>query len=149
MSDSFNHQDWKVVNVGNGGKINKTCGGIDKQKMLVKAQRAGQTQSVAKAKPTGGGSSIMSTTSDSNNARKLDDETEDFHVVKSGLSLGKAIQQSRTAKGFTQKQLATVINEKAQVVQQYEQGLAIPNPQVISRMERTLGTKLPRPPKKT
>ena len=38
MSDSFNHQDWNVVNVGNGGKINKKGGGIDKQAMLQKLQ---------------------------------------------------------------------------------------------------------------
>jgi ribosome-binding protein aMBF1 (putative translation factor) len=55
--------------------------------------------------------------------------------------------QARTAKKMTQKDLATAINEKPQVVAEYESGKAIPNPQIISKLERKLGTKLPRPGK--
>jgi len=55
--------------------------------------------------------------------------------------------QARTAKKMTQKELATAINEKPQVVAEYESGKAIPNPQIISKLERKLGTKLPRPGK--
>jgi len=55
--------------------------------------------------------------------------------------------QARTAKKITQKELATAINEKPQVVAEYESGKAIPNPQIISKLERKLGTKLPRPGK--
>ena len=51
------------------------------------------------------------------------------------------------AKGMTQKDLATAINEKPQVVGEYETGKAIPNPQIISKLERKLGVKLPRPGK--
>jgi ribosome-binding protein aMBF1 (putative translation factor) len=46
---------------------------------------------------------------------------------------------------MTQKDLATAINEKPQVVAEYESGKAIPNPQIISKLERSLGVKLPRP----
>ena len=42
------------------------------------------------------------------------------------------------------QQLATSLNEKPQVIQQYENGQAIPNPQIISKIERALGVKLPR-----
>ena len=55
--------------------------------------------------------------------------------------------QARSAKKLTQKELATAINEKTQVVAEYESGKAIPNPQIISKLERKLGTKLPRPGK--
>jgi ribosome-binding protein aMBF1 (putative translation factor) len=55
--------------------------------------------------------------------------------------------QARTAKKMTQKDLGTAINEKPQVVAEYESGKAIPNPQIISKLERALGTKLPRPGK--
>lgn len=55
--------------------------------------------------------------------------------------------QARTAKKMTQKELATAINEKPQVVGDYESGRAIPNPQIISKLERKLGVKLPRPGK--
>lgn len=44
--------------------------------------------------------------------------------------------------------LSQKINEKSTVINQYESGKAIPHPQLISRLERALGVKLPRPPKK-
>jgi putative transcription factor len=59
-------------------------------------------------------------------------------------NLSKAIQQARIAKSMTQKALATAINEKPQVIQQYESGQAIPNPQVLNKLDRALGIHLPR-----
>lgn len=35
-----------------------------------------------------------------------------------------------------------LINEKPQVIQEYECGKAIPNQQIITKLERTLGVKL-------
>ena len=64
------------------------------------------------------------------------------------ISLSRALQKARAAKGMTQKALATAINEKPQVVGEYESGKAIPNPQIISKLERALGAKLPRGGKK-
>lgn len=55
-----------------------------------------------------------------------------------------AIAQARNAKGLTQKQLATQLNMQPQVINEYESGKAIPNNQVISKIERALGAKLPR-----
>ena len=49
---------------------------------------------------------------------------------------------------MTQKQLATLINEKPQIVAEYESGKAIPNGQIIAKLERALGAKLPRGGKK-
>lgn len=49
---------------------------------------------------------------------------------------------------MTQKELATAINEKPQVIGEYENGKAIPNGQIIVKIERKLGCKLPRPGKK-
>ncbi len=80
-------------------------------------------------------------------AHKLE-ESEDFKHDKVDLSLSKSIMQARTAKKMTQKDLATAINEKPQVIAEYESGKAIPNPQIISKIERALGCKLPRPAKK-
>jgi ribosome-binding protein aMBF1 (putative translation factor) len=68
-------------------------------------------------------------------------------IARVDKSLSKAIVQARTAKKLTQKELATAINEKPQVVGEYESGKAIPNPQIISKLERKLGCKLPRPGK--
>ncbi len=80
-------------------------------------------------------------------ARKLE-ETDELKHNKVGKSLSKAIQQARMAKKMSQKDLATAINEKPQVIGEYENGKAIPNGQIISKIERKLGCKLPRPGKK-
>jgi putative transcription factor len=79
--------------------------------------------------------------------KKLDDATEVGTIAKVDKALSKAIMQARTAKKMTQKELATKINEKPQVVAEYESGKAVPNPQIISKIERILGCKLPRPGK--
>lgn len=43
---------------------------------------------------------------------------------------------------MTQKDLATKICEKIQVVNEYEAGKAIPNQQVLGKIERVIGMKL-------
>lgn len=76
------------------------------------------------------------------NTAKLDRETEELHHDHVGISVGRLIQQGRQAKDMTQKELATKINEKPQVVNDYEAGRAIPNNQVMGKLERTLVMKL-------
>ena len=80
-------------------------------------------------------------------ARKLE-ETDELKHQKVDKSLSKAIMQARMAKKMTQKDLATAINEKPQVIGEYENGKAIPNGAIIVKIERKLGCKLPRPGKK-
>jgi len=72
----------------------------------------------------------------------LDRETEELHHDTIGLEVGRLVQQGRQAKGWTQKDLATKINEKPQVVNEYENGKALPNQAVLGKLERTLGIKL-------
>jgi len=38
--------------------------------------------------------------------------------------------------------LAQKVNEKPSVIQDYESGKAIPNPQILGKLERVLGVKL-------
>ncbi|KAI6175620.1 Endothelial differentiation-related factor 1 [Aphelenchoides bicaudatus] len=76
------------------------------------------------------------------NTARLDDETEELHHEKVTLELGKVLQQARMAKEWTQKDLGTKINEKVEVIREYENGKAIPNQQVLAKLERTLGVKL-------
>jgi putative transcription factor len=73
---------------------------------------------------------------------KLDRETEELHHDTIGLDVGRLIQQHRQAKGWTQKELATKISEKPQVINEYEAGKALPNQAVLGKLERTLGVKL-------
>uniref|UniRef100_A0A8C3S4I9 Endothelial differentiation related factor 1 n=1 Tax=Chelydra serpentina TaxID=8475 RepID=A0A8C3S4I9_CHESE len=76
------------------------------------------------------------------NTAKLDRETEELHHDRVPLEVGKVIQQGRQSKGLTQKDLATKINEKPQVIADYECGRAIPNNQVLGKIERAIGLKL-------
>ena len=96
-----------------------------------------------------------------------DDDDDDVMVTSSdvhvGLELGRLIQQTRTQRKMSQKDLAAVsisiyphfppisltlqkINEKAVVVVDYESGRALPNTHIISKLERALGMQPPPPP---
>lgn len=79
------------------------------------------------------------------NMCKLEEGGEEtFRHAKVGNELRAAIAQARTAKGMTQKQLATALNVRVGMIADYEAGRAIPNPQFLVRIERKLGCKLPR-----
>ena len=56
------------------------------------------------------------------NTAKLDQETEELKHDKVSLDVGKLIMKGRQQKGLTQKDLATKICEKPQVVNEYESG---------------------------
>ncbi|XP_065842655.1 endothelial differentiation-related factor 1 homolog [Oscarella lobularis] len=73
---------------------------------------------------------------------KLDRETEELHHDRVPLDVGRAIMKARGEKKLSQKELATKINEKPNVVNDYEAGRAIPNQQIMSKLERVLGVKL-------
>ncbi|KAL7732793.1 hypothetical protein ACLKA6_005931 [Drosophila palustris] len=76
------------------------------------------------------------------NTAKLDRETEELRHDKIPLDVGKIIQQGRQNKGLSQKDLATKICEKQQIVTDYEAGRGIPNNLILGKMERVLGMKL-------
>ncbi|KAL5053454.1 hypothetical protein RYX36_034136 [Vicia faba] len=76
------------------------------------------------------------------NTKRLDEDTENLAHDRVPTELKKAIMQARTDKKLTQAQLAQIINEKPQVIQEYESGKAIPNQQIIGKLERALGAKL-------
>uniref|UniRef100_A0A915DGA6 HTH cro/C1-type domain-containing protein n=1 Tax=Ditylenchus dipsaci TaxID=166011 RepID=A0A915DGA6_9BILA len=76
------------------------------------------------------------------NTALLDAETEELHVEHVQLSLGKVIQQARQAKEWTQKELGAHVNEKVEVIKEYESAKAIPNTNILAKMERALGVKL-------
>lgn len=78
------------------------------------------------------------------NARKLEsntgEETKHKHV-KSAFS--RALQQARLERKMTQKQLAALINEKPQVINEYESGKAVVNPHIVQKFHRVFPGKLP------
>lgn len=75
-------------------------------------------------------------------ARKLDETTEPAAVERVAVEVRAAIQKARVAKGWSQAELAKHINERAQVVQEYESGKAAPAQAVLAKMERALEVKL-------
>jgi len=55
-----------------------------------------------------------------------------------------ALQQARLAKKMTQNDLAQYVNEKNSIINEYESGKAIPNGQIINKLNRALGVRLPK-----
>lgn len=76
------------------------------------------------------------------NTAKLDRETEELKHERIPLDIGRLIQQGRQAKNLSQKDLATKINEKPQVITDYEAGRGIPNNVIIGKIEKVIGIKL-------
>jgi len=60
-----------------------------------------------------------------------------------------AIQQARMSNKLSQKQLASMMCCQPSLINQYENGKAIPNNSFISKLEQKLKTKLPRIKKKS
>ncbi|KIM51537.1 hypothetical protein SCLCIDRAFT_18387 [Scleroderma citrinum Foug A] len=104
------------------------------------ARRTGAVVSTDK-KVTAGGNKAHSGP-DHQRIAKLDRENEVAPPPKVNPSVGKAIQTARMEKNMTQKDLAQKTNEKPSVIQDYESGKAIPNPQILGKFERILGVKL-------
>lgn len=75
---------------------------------------------------------------------KVDRENEVAPPKKVDQSVGKAMAKARQEKEppMTQKELATKVNEKPSVINDYESGRAVPNQQVLAKLERSLGVKL-------
>ncbi|XP_042481945.1 multiprotein-bridging factor 1c [Macadamia integrifolia] len=76
------------------------------------------------------------------NAKKLEEETEPSALNRVPADVRQAIQKARLAKKMSQADLAKQINEKPQLVQEYENGKAVPNQAVLAKMERILEVKL-------
>ncbi|KAL1919815.1 uncharacterized protein VTP21DRAFT_1746 [Calcarisporiella thermophila] len=102
------------------------------------ARRAGAVVSTDKKIGTGNKHSG----SDHQHLAKIDRENEVAPPPKIDISVGRAIQKARQEKNLTQKDLAQRINEKANIINDYEMGRAIPNNQILGKLERILGVKL-------
>lgn len=115
-----------------GGSVLKT------QADILSAQKRGLGVSTDKKYDAGGNKQHMG----ASNAVKLDNESEELRHDKLDLCVGKIIQKARNDKGITQVELARLINEKQQIINEYEQAKGIPNQQILSKLERALGVKL-------
>lgn len=130
---SYDHQDWTPVVFHK--KPEKELKGEAAVKAAVRNGFALDTQ-----KKFNGGKNVQHGGPD--NAAKLDRETEELKHTKIRKETSQAIVKARLAKGMTQAQLAAAIFESVQIVQSYENGSAIPNGNVLSKMSRALGVTL-------
>jgi putative transcription factor len=138
-------QDWAPVNAG------KSLGTGPKASVVPKTARqldlAKAAGLVTTEKRYAAGTNKSSHTAASLQAKKLEEATDVGSIARVDKQLSQAIMQARTIKKLSQKDLATLVNEKVQVIAEYESGKAIPNSAIIVKLERALGTKLPRPGK--
>jgi len=131
------HQDWETVTF----KSKKPKSGAQG---VAKARQQGGEVATTK-KFNGGGNKQSAAPVPARNLEDrstIDEDSERLALQTVSRDVARAIQQGRTATGLTQKELATRLNVKSSVVNEYEQGKAIPNNQVLARMERILGVKL-------
>ena len=131
--------DWDTVTVIR--KKNTGPHTIKSQTSLNQAMRTGQPLATEKKYHAGHNPKAGHPATDLNTAR-LDRETEELKHKTVSVDVGKAIQRARTDLKMTQKDVAVKINEKPQIVQEYETSKAIPNQQVLAKLERALGVKL-------
>lgn len=68
----------------------------------------------------------------------------DDYIFEAPTTLGKTISRARAAKNMNQKQLAGVLGISTQILARWETNKEIPNNAQIAKVEKTLGTKLPR-----
>eukprot|EP00775_Hariotina_reticulata_P004498 gene4498-4751_t len=132
-------QDWDTVVIR---KKKPSTAALKDEGAVNAARRSGAEVETVKKMTAGQNKPGGATTSSGKAAHKLDAETEDFHHDKVSTELKKQIIQARTAKKLTQAQLGQLINEKPQIIQDYESGKAIPNPQILSKLSRVLGVTL-------
>lgn len=115
-------------------KVTKNSGDLNA------ARRAGAV--VATEKKVVGGANKAHQGTDHQRIAKLDRDNEVAPPSKVAPSVGRAMQTARMEMKLSQKDVAQKINEKPSVLQDYESGKAIPNPQILSKLERVLGVKL-------
>ncbi|KAJ7184161.1 multi protein bridging factor 1-domain-containing protein [Mycena filopes] len=104
------------------------------------ARRSGAVVGTDKKVTAGGNKAHQGT--DHQRIAKLDRENEVAPPAKVAPSVGRAIQDARMELKLSQKDVAQKINEKPSVLQDYESSKAIPNPQILGKLERALGVKL-------
>ncbi|KAF8409063.1 hypothetical protein HHK36_005135 [Tetracentron sinense] len=140
-------QDWEPVVVR---KKAPTSAAKKDEKAVNAARRSGAD--IETVKKSNAGTNKAASSSTSLNTRKLDDETEN-------LARGLRVKRVLMRKDLPEKAGATagegegdgyegplfrkvLINEKPQIIQEYESGKAIPNQQIITKLERALSVKL-------
>ena len=76
------------------------------------------------------------------NSYKIDKEEERFVIPKVSLSVANRISQARCEKKLTRKEMALKLSLPVKIIQDYENGLAIPNAFILNKIESVLGVRV-------
>lgn len=132
------HQDWNRVVLSSSSTTGRK--GV---KATAEAHRRGDD--VETIRRTGGNPAARSGMP--TNIRRLAEETDVVPVQTLPHEFRVAMQRARNDAQMSQADLARRVNEKQSVINEYESGRAIPNGAVISKIEKALNCRLPRPAK--
>ncbi|EGC33278.1 hypothetical protein DICPUDRAFT_154675 [Dictyostelium purpureum] len=76
------------------------------------------------------------------NQKKIEEADEDAALPELKASVPKAISKARNDLKMTQKDLAFKVNERPSVINDYENGTAIPSQPILAKLEKALNVKL-------
>ncbi|XP_065631784.1 multiprotein-bridging factor 1c [Quercus suber] len=131
-------QDWEPVVLHKG----RTKVQDRDKKSVNQALRTGAAVQTVKKAVAGSNKKAAPAAAPAVNAKKLDEAAEPAPLDRVSTEVKQLIQKARLEKKMSQAVLAKQINERPQVVQEYENGKAVPNQAVLAKMERVLGVKL-------
>lgn len=103
---------------------------------------AARTGGIVSTEKKWGGGGNRTNDSEGQRLTKIDRENEVAPPAKIELNVGRAMAKGRQEKNLTQKDLAQRVNEKPNVINDYEAGRAVPNQQLLGKIERVIGVKL-------
>ena len=125
-------QDWNEVKWDKRGQkqLNES-----KKDFVRREQISGRASSQIK-KTNGLNTNSIEQTS---NLKKIADEEETFKHKSVSLNMSKKIAQKRAEMKLTQKDLAFKLSLPEKIIKDYESGKAIPNANIINKIEKILG----------
>jgi putative transcription factor len=126
-------QDWNTVSWDKRGE--KKNNESSKQQ-ITRLQRTGS--GLITTNKTSGNKQKINVV-DSSKLRKIENEEDTFKVEKVPLSISKKMAQLRCEKKLSQKELAMKLSLDVKIIQEYENGKAIPNGNLINKLEKILG----------
>ena len=132
---NFSHQDWTPV------VLKKH---VNPRKKITDYERANGVETIQTKKYGSGKNNQNFQSGDISKVQReaIDNDGLTKKIATVDKKISKNIQQARQAQKLTQKQLAQQVNQPVSVIQEYENGKAIPNAGLINKLERVLKTKL-------
>lgn len=127
-----NYQDWNVFSWNKTGEKKKN----ESDNQYINRIKKTDSSLVSTINKNSGN---KQTEVDNLKLRKIEAEEETFIIPKVSLSMGKKIAQLRCEKKMTQKDLAFKLCLNVKIIQDYENSKAIPNSNIINKLEKVLG----------